>query len=120
MINNRIRISLLPVLALAATASLKNQTANSRDPMHVFFRVQATRSVPAALNGRLLIFVKKGTGDQKVDVDDVRSGTASVAAQEVDDLTPGGSIEVDANEISVPQAFSEIPPGDYEAQAVRR
>jgi enterochelin esterase-like enzyme len=118
MINNKIRISLLLLLAIAGTTSLKNQTANSPEPRHVFFRVQAGTSVPAALNGRLLIFVKKGSGDKELNVNEFHPEATWIAAREVRDLQPGGSLELDANEIAVPQAFSGIPPGDYEAQAV--
>ncbi|HEX4165330.1 MAG TPA: alpha/beta hydrolase-fold protein [Bryobacteraceae bacterium] len=74
--------------------------------------------MPALLDGRLLIFVKKGSGDREVDTDELRPADTWVTAREVHDLTPGASIEVDASQVAFPKPFSKIPRGDYEAQAV--
>lgn len=35
--------------------------------MHAFFRVQVSASAAAPASGRLLIFVKSGSGDQEID-----------------------------------------------------
>lgn len=109
---------LLPALAITAGGSQKNQTTNSPLAQHVFFRVEAAASLPAPLNGRLLIFVKKGNGDKEVNTDESHPEGTWVAAEEVRDLAPGASIEVDADETAFPAPFSTMPPGDYEAQAV--
>src|SRR5690349_3679568 len=85
---------------------------------HVFFRVEVGRSVPGPVSGRLLIFVKPGSGDQQVDSDPFHPGVAWVAAREVQDARPGSSIEVECGDTAYPQPFLSMPAGDYEAQAV--
>jgi enterochelin esterase-like enzyme len=102
-------------LAIMAGRSLQSQDAKSS---HVFFRVQAAPSLQTPLNGRLLIFVARGSGDKAVDIDMLHPEATWVAAQEVRDLAPGESIEVDADEAAFPKPFLNLPPGDYEAQAV--
>jgi enterochelin esterase-like enzyme len=118
MTKTTVRICLLLTFAIAAIASLMSQTAHSPERRHVFFHVQAATSVPVSLSGRLLIFVKKRSGDKEVNADEIHPEAAWVAAREVHDLEPGGSVELDADEMAFPRPFSEIPPGDYEAQAV--
>ncbi len=70
------------------------------------------------LKGRLLIFIKRGAGDKEVDTAEFRPQETWVAAREVQDLMPGDKVEVDADEIAFPKPFSNLPPGDYEVQAV--
>ncbi len=106
-------------LAIAAGSSLQSQqTANLPAAQHVLFRVSAAASVPMPLNGRLLIFLKKGSGDTSVDADESHPEATWATAREVRDLAAGESVEVDADETAFPQRFSAIPPGDYEVQAV--
>jgi enterochelin esterase-like enzyme len=62
--------------------------------------------------------LKKGSGDNKIDAEEFRPENTWVTAREVQALEPGKSIEVDAAEIAFPKSFSELPAGDYEAQAV--
>lgn len=112
--NRNARVLALLVLSIAA-ASLRSQTPNPSP--HVFFRVQAASSIPAPVSGRLLIFVKKGSGDQEVDNDAFHPDATWVAAREVQDLAPGASIVVDGDETAYPEPFSAMTPGDYEAQA---
>jgi S-formylglutathione hydrolase FrmB len=107
----------VPVLVLLAFGSLNGQGASS-PPSHAFFRVQAAPSLPAPLNGRLLIFVAKGSGDKAVDIEMLHPEATWVAAKEVRDLAPGEPVEVDADETAFPKPFSNLPPGEYEAQAV--
>jgi S-formylglutathione hydrolase FrmB len=104
----------LLALAIAAGRSLRSQDANAR----VFFRVQASTSLPAPLKGRLLIFVAQAAAGAAVDVDLMHPDATWVAAREVQDLAPGASVEVDAGEIAFPKPFANLPPGDYRAQAV--
>ena len=85
---------------------------------HVFFRVQLAPSAAAPLNGRLLIFLKQGSGDKEVNLDEFHPGATWVAAREIRALAPGQSVEVDADENAFPQPFSSIPQGNYEAQVV--
>ncbi len=74
--------------------------------------------MPQPVSGRLLIFMKQGSGDKEVEAEEFRPEATSVTAREVHDLAPGSSIEVDADQIAFPQSFSALPAGNYEAQAV--
>lgn len=105
-------------LALAWCCALAAQQPANADHGHVFFRVQSAASNPASLHGRLLIFVKKGSGDKEVDTEEFRPEDTWVTAKEISDFAPGSSVEVDTDEIAFPRPFSAMPAGDYEAQAV--
>jgi enterochelin esterase-like enzyme len=99
--------------ALSAAAS-----AQAPATPHVFFRVTLASSAPGPLSGRVLVFLKKGTGDKDVDIQEFHPAETSVAAQEVHDLAPGASVEIDTDTIAYPQPFSALPSADYEVQAV--
>lgn len=103
--------------ALGTAALLGAQTA----PQHTFFRVQAASSLSAPVSGRLLIFVRTGSGDKQVSISEFHRPNEPdtwVCAQEVRDLAPGQSVEVDADQAAYPKPFSQLPSGTYEAQAV--
>jgi len=85
---------------------------------HVFFRIQAAPSVMEPVRGRLLIFVKQGSGDKEVDTTEFHFADTWVAARDISNLAPGGTVDVDADEVAYPRGFSAMPPGKYEAQAV--
>jgi enterochelin esterase-like enzyme len=85
---------------------------------HVFFHVRLADSASGPVSGRVLVFLKKGTGDKVVNIQEFHPGETSVAAQEVHDLAPGASVEIDADTIAYPQPFSALPSADYEVQAV--
>ncbi len=71
------------------------------------------------MSGRLLIFLKAQSGDKEVDADEFSPQNTWVAAREIHDLTPGSSVEIDADEIAFPKPFAQIAAGgNYEAQAV--
>jgi len=103
---------------IAVAAMAMESSGQSAPPVHVFFRVQAASSVSAPISGRLLLFVKQGSGDKDVETSEFRPSETWVAAREVHDLAPGGSIEFDADELAFPKPFSALPAGTYEAQAV--
>src|ERR1700677_57241 len=105
------------LLATAVAAPL-NVMAQPAAPVHVFFRIQTAASISGPISGRLLIFLKPGSGDKEVSVSEFNPQETWVAAREVHDLTPGTAIEFDADELAYPKAFSALPAGDYEAQAV--
>jgi hypothetical protein len=111
--------ALLAVLCalFAGDGSLPAQNVPAQRP-HVFFRVRASSSIPAPISGRLLIFLKPGSGDKDVDVDQFHPQAVWVAAKEVQSLAPGAVVELDADEVTSPAAFATLPAGDYEAQAV--
>jgi Putative esterase len=114
----RFTVSLLAALFSIALSPGLSQTTPS-----ALFRVKASPSLPGPVSGRLLIFMKQGQGDKEVDVQQYtpagfRSDSTWIAAKEIQDLQPGQSIEVDANDKAFPHAFSQAPAGQWEAQAV--
>lgn len=109
---------ILLTLAIATGGWPKSQAAESAPARHVFFRVQLTSSAPAPASGRLLIFLKTGSGDKEINVDEFHPEATWVAGQEITDVEPGRSVEVDADESAFPQSFSALPPGGYEVQAL--
>ncbi|MBE7218107.1 MAG: enterochelin esterase [Caulobacteraceae bacterium] len=94
----------------------------------VVFRVGvAPQAAGAPASGRLLIFAEplaqakadaKGQPIEAVEVSPFHPGEAAVAAQEVADLAPGATVDVDADTQAFPQAFSHLKPGRYAVQAV--
>ena len=107
---------------LSVTLLLASLPAVAQTPSHhVHFIVQAPSGITAPLSGRLLVFLKRGSGDKAVDSDVLNlSNPVWVGAREVSNLAPGASIEIDpdAEDIAFPSPFSAIPTGDYEVQAV--
>ncbi len=80
--------------------------------------MQAASTIPAPVSGRLLIFVKQGSGDKEVETSEFHPEDTMVTAREVRDLAPGAAVEVDADELAYPKPFSDVAAGSYEAQAV--
>jgi hypothetical protein len=68
-------------------------TAQTPATPHVFFRVKLADSAPGPVSGRLLVFLKKGTGDKEVNIQEFRPGETSVAAREVHHLMPGAAVD---------------------------
>lgn len=116
---HRILFALALLCGCAGGCQLRAQPSQTAPPTaHAFFRIQAPSSNSAPISGRLLIFLKAGSGDKEISVSEFHVSDTWVAAQEVRDLSPGASVEVDADEIAYPKPFSSLPPGVYEAQAV--
>ncbi len=111
------RMLLLLLTVGMAAGQLQTQPSPPGAPAHVFFRVQAPPS-DAPVSGRLLIFLKAGSGDTEVSTSEVNLTDTWVCAREVRNLEPGSSVEVDAVENAFPRPFSVLEPGIYEAQAV--
>ena len=108
-------------LFVALCSSACFVSAQAAPAAHTFFRVQAAPGVGAPLSGRLLIFLKAGSGEKEVSMSEFSAAGAAetfVCAREIHDLAPGASIEVDADEIAYPRPFSQIAAGTYETQAV--
>jgi hypothetical protein len=100
------------------TVSALGQTSTQH--RHVHFIVQAPTTLAAPISGRLLIFLKPGTGDKTVDINQLTPSSTWVGAREVQSLSAGASVEIDpdAEGIASPAPFASIPPGDYQIQAV--
>ena len=105
-------------LLLAVFANAMASVAQSPVPAHVFFRVTLPAAATAPLNGRLLVFVKQGSGDKEVNTEEFAPAATFVTAREVHDLAPGSSVEVDGTDVAFPASFATMPAGAYEAQAV--
>lgn len=93
-------------------------SAFAQEPRHLFFRVTAGPQIAQPVSGRLLIFLSAGEGAKEVDLTEFRPVATFVAAKEIFRLMPGASVEVDTDESSFPEPFSDLKPGDYQAQAV--
>ena len=89
-------------------------------PQPVHFIVQAPQNLIGPISGRLLIFLKAGSGDKAVDSDQLSPASTWIGAREVQSLSAGASVEVDpdAQGTASPTPFASIPAGDYEVQAV--
>lgn len=118
MFNRRVSAGAAGVLAFACCSALAAMAQTAPAPAHVFFRVQAASSLSAPVSGRLLIFLKPGAGDKEVAISEFHPTETWVCAEEIHDLQPGASVEVNADEVAYPQPFSALPAGNYEAQAV--
>jgi S-formylglutathione hydrolase FrmB len=101
---------------LACSQLLQAQTEAA--PAHTFFRVKAAETLTAPVSGRLLLFVKPGSGDKEVSINEFAPTETWVAAQEIHGLEPGDEVEVNADQVSFPEPFSELSAGLYEVQAV--
>ncbi len=115
---------ILPLL-VAGSASCGRVAGQSEGPAapaashgHVFIRVRSAVSEAAPVGGRLLIFMKQGSGDSHLEPSEFNPGGTWIAAKEVRNLASGDSVEIDADETAFPKPFSAMPPGNYEAQAV--
>jgi S-formylglutathione hydrolase FrmB len=90
-------------------------------------RVTAPADDKGPVSGRLLLFAEPlseaqaGAADgviADVDARFLRPRATAIAAQEVHDLAPGASVDIDADVQAFPRPFSQLPPGRYAVQAV--
>ena len=97
-------------------------SAFAQEPRHLFFRVTAGPGITAPVSGRLLIFLtaKSGEGEvpKQVDLNEFHPEATYVAAEEISGLVSGVSVDVDTDDLCFPEPFSDLKPGDYQAQAV--
>ncbi|MBO9878870.1 alpha/beta hydrolase-fold protein [Xanthomonas sp. D-99] len=100
-------------------------------PAHRLLRVTLGKATDQATSGRLLVFAtlakdaqaqaKQSGKDGKVEevnMNPFRPTAVAVAAQDVTALAPGGSVQIDLDNIAFPRGFSALPAGDYLFQAV--
>jgi len=104
-------VSCFALLVLFASTAVAQQT-------HLFFRVTLGPQATAPASGRLLIFLTEGTGAPEVDDNPFAPKPVYIAATEVTHLESGGSVDVDTDNLAYPEGFSQLKPGDYQAQAV--
>ena len=102
-------------------------------PAHRFFHVRLGDASSQPTSGRLLLFAtdakaaaaealkrSKGTSDEVkgVDANPFSATNTAVAAREVSHWAPGTVVDIDADRIAFPAGYSQLPPGDYDVQAV--
>jgi hypothetical protein len=115
----RTQLALLTICFSIWTAAFGQPLAGQESaPKDVTFRVKLPQSDSGVVRGRLLLFLKQGSGDDKVDAEEFRPTDTWVTGKEVRSLPAGSTVEVNANETAFPKPFGELPPGDYEVQAV--
>jgi len=85
---------------------------------HVFVQVRSSVPNEVPVSGRLLIFMRQGSGDKSLNPGEFKAENTWIAAKEVRNLTSGDNVEVDADEVAYPKPFSAMLAGKYEAQAV--
>jgi len=112
-----IQLTAVTALLLALGASPAHPRSASPAIHHLLVRATLSRQkFHGAVSGRMIVVLAKGTGKKRLELGMVQQDTW-IAAREVDGLTPGGSVEVDADQIAFPTGFSQAPPGDYQLQA---
>src|SRR5215469_3230983 len=96
-------------------------------PTHRFFHVQLGAVETQPVSGRLILFAmdaaeaKAQTKDgnvSEVDSNPFEPASVSIAAEEIDRLAPGQTVDIDVDKRAFPDAWSKLPPGDYVVQAV--
>jgi hypothetical protein len=110
----RVLYPLIAAAALFATPVLAGPTV---------FHVTLGRASTVPVSGRLLVFAKAlGPADAKpvlsVDAGEFDPRETAIAAQEVQHLDPGGTVDIDADVTAFPNPFSHLKPGRYAVQAV--
>jgi Putative esterase len=108
------RKCLLPLFVVLLFTS----AALAQEPQHLFFRVTLGPQITAPVSGRLLIFLKEGSGDKEIDANPFQPSSVSIAAKEIYYWKPGTEIDIDTDELAFPAGFSGLKSGDYDTQAV--
>src|SRR5436305_4487449 len=112
------RCTAIPAVAVVCLFSAAGQSPEGAHRQPVHLHVTVSRSIAKPVSGRLLVFLKQGAGDKEIDFNAFHPQAAWIAAREVQDINPGDTVDIDADEVAFPRPFSEMPAGDYEAQAV--
>jgi len=112
----------LSVLLFACILSGQQPPASHSEPRsapahHLFFRVTLGFGFHERQSGRLLIFLRKGSGNKELGPGFI-PGETWIAAREVESLALGSSVDVDADDTAYPKPFSQAPDGDYQVQAL--
>ncbi len=116
------RAAITMALVLAASGTLA-QAADT----HPILQVQLGPQIKTPVSGRLLVFAQplavakaaaKDGAIKSVEPDAFGADKGQVSAREVGTTQPGATLDIDLDGIAAPQAFSQLPPGDYVVQAV--
>lgn len=106
------------MLLLSLAVGVCTAVSYAQQPQHLFFRVTLGSQFTVPVSGRAILFLTVGTGAKAVDENPFRPTDVYVAAKEVSALNPGGSVDIDTDDLAFPEGFSSLKPGDYQAQAV--
>jgi len=111
------------VLATAAATVAAPPLPAQRAPAPVVFHVRLGHASATPVSGRLLVFARPlGPADKQpvaaVDMDQIDTHAAAIAAQEVAHLEPGTTVALDADVVAFPMPFSRLAAGRYAVQAV--
>ncbi|GLQ96616.1 alpha/beta hydrolase [Dyella mobilis] len=118
--------ALLAAGVLAGIGAWARQDVQSV-PTHRFFHVRLGADETQPVSGRLLLFAKDAAtakADSKdgtvseVDANPFHASQTAIAAEDIDRLVPGQTIDIDADRVAFPDAWSKLPSGDYVVQAV--
>ncbi len=80
----------------------------AQQPQHLFFRVTLGPQFTVPVSGRLLIFLKEGTGAKEVDANPFQPSDVSIAAKELYYWKPGTAVDIDTDELAFPAGFSAL------------
>ena len=117
---------LVALLSLGLLAAC-SQPAAPVASVHRFFHVQLASQETQPVSGRLLLFAQDANAAKadakdgkvtEVDANPFHPTDVAIAAQEVDQLALGQTIDIDADMRAFPDAWSKLPAGDYVVQAV--
>jgi hypothetical protein len=108
----------LTIALLLASGSYPTQLT-AQSPPHAFFHVTLGPSFKAPVSGRLLVFIGSAAGDAKdVDMQMMALDSVYITAKEVPLLSPGETVDIDADDVVFPHPLSQAAAGSYRAQAV--
>jgi len=88
---------------------------------HRIVQIHLAATAPHALAGRLLLFAErlpKGKPPADIDADEFEPQAVTTAAQDIPNLAPGETVDIDADTIAYPAGFSKLQDGAYLLQAV--
>jgi hypothetical protein len=114
------RASFSVLLLLSLFGATETEAQQSAEPVqHTFFHILLDRSFSKPVSGRLLLFVAKPSSNaSQVDIDMMSPTSVYVAAKELQQLAPGESVDIDADDLVFPGPLSKAAAGNYRVQAV--
>lgn len=110
------------VFAVALGVLGQTNAVSAQSAEAIRFKVKADSSVVPAnqsLSGRLLIFMTNQTKPlEMIGPDFTDPNAVWITAKEISDLSAGGSVTIDADELAFPAKFSVAPAGEYQVMAM--
>jgi hypothetical protein len=113
---------MLRMLSLTTAVLLASTALPAQEAPPLAIPVAAAPALGTTNAGRLLVFAKAiapgAKPEEALDVSPFSPNATYVAAREVTDLRPGTPALVDTGTDAYPAAFSTLPPGTYQVQAL--